>query len=169
MEPIVNKVAASGIITIDLARFLPEKPLKMVDLSTYLWMGMVLKEKEFRAAVLATDWTIFQQENVGLYCSTDAIVPTWAYMLVASALQSTAKKVVVGTQLDLEKALILEAITAIDLTEFQDGKVIVKGCSDIAAPEFAMVTLLTHLQGVVQSIMYGEPCSTVPIYKRKNA
>jgi hypothetical protein len=169
MDEIKNKVKGSGLIQLDLADYKPRVPMVGIDLAAQLWQGLVLKEKDFRAWIKENDWNAYENKAVFIFCSADAIVPTWAYMLVASALQSIAKKVLVGTQLDLEKALISEAITAIDLTEFQDGKVIVKGCSDIAAPEFAMVTLLTHLQGVVQSIMYGEPCSTVPIYKRKNA
>jgi hypothetical protein len=169
MDEIKNKVKGSGLIQLDLADYKPRVPMVGIDLATQLWQGLVLKEKDFRAWSKENDWDAYENKAVFIFCSADAIVPTWAYMLVASALQSIAKKVLVGTQLDLEKALISEAITAIDLTEFQDGKVIVKGCSDIAAPEFAMVTLLAHLQGVVQSIMYGEPCSTVPIYKRKNA
>lgn len=169
MDEIKNKVKGSGLIQLDLADYKPRVPMVGIDLAAHLWQGLVLKEKDFRAWIKENDWDAYENKAVFIFCSADAIVPTWAYMLVASALQSIAKKVLVGTQLDLEKALISEAITAIDLTEFQDGKVIVKGCSDIAAPEFAMVTLLTHLQGVVQSIMYGEPCSTVPIYKRKNA
>jgi hypothetical protein len=169
MDEIKNKVKGSGLIQLDLADYKPRVPMVGIDLAAQLWQGLVLKEKDFRAWIKENDWNAYENKAVFIICSADAIVPTWAYMLVASALQSIAKKVQVGTQLDLEKALISEAITAIDLTEFQDGKVIVKGCSDIAAPEFAMVTLLTHLQGVVQSIMYGEPCSTVPIYKRKNA
>jgi hypothetical protein len=168
MDEIKNKVKGSGLIQLDLADYKPRVPMVGIDLATQLWQGLVLKEKDFRAWIKENDWDGYENKAVFIFCSADAIVPTWAYMLVASALQSISKKVLVGTQLDLEKALITEAITAIDLTEFQDGKVIVKGCSDIAAPEFAMVTLLAHLQGVVQSIMYGEPCSTVPIYKRKN-
>jgi hypothetical protein len=169
MDEIKNKVKGSGLIQLDLADYKPRVPMVGIDLAAQLWQGLVLKEKDFRAWIKENDWDAYENKAVFIFCSADAIVPTWAYMLVSSALQSIAKKVLVGTQLDLEKALISEAVTAIDLTEFQDGKVIVKGCSDIAAPEFAMVTLLTHLQGVVQSIMYGEPCSTVPIYKRKNA
>jgi hypothetical protein len=169
MDEIKNKVKGSGLIQLDLADYKPRVPMVGIDLAAQLWQGLVLKEKDFRAWIKENDWDAYENKAVFIFCSADAIVPTWAYMLVASALQSIAKKALVGTQLDLEKALISEAITAIDLTEFQDGKVIVKGCSDIAAPEFAMVTLLAHLQGVVQSIMYGEPCSTVPIYKRKNA
>jgi len=168
MDEIKNKVKDSGLIQLDLADYKPRVPIVGIDLASQLWQGLVLKEKDFRMWIKENDWLSYENKAVFIYCSADAIVPTWAYMLVASALQSIAKKVVVGNQLELEKSLILDAITAIDLAPFQDGKVIVKGCSDIPAPEFAMVTLLTHVQGVVQSMMYGEPCSTVPIYKRKN-
>lgn len=169
MDEIKNKVKDSGLIQLDLADYKPRVSIVGIDLATQLWQGLVLKEKDFRTWIKENDWLSYEQKAVFIYCSADAIVPTWAYMLVASALQPIAKKVVMGNQLELEKSLIQDAIKAIDLTSFQDGKVIVKGCSDIPAPEFAMVTLLTHLQGTVQSIMYGEPCSTVPIYKRKNA
>ena len=169
MDEIKNKVKDSGLIQLDLADYKPRVPIVGIDLASQLWQGLVLKEKDFRTWIKENDWLSYENKAVFIYCSADAIIPTWAYMLVASALQSIAKKVVVGNQLELEKSLILDAITAIDLAPFQDGKVIVKGCSDIPAPEFAMVTLLTHVQGVVQSMMYGEPCSTVPIYKRKNA
>ena len=169
MDEIKNKVKDSGLIQLDLADYKPRVSVVGIDLASQLWQGLVLKEKDFRAWIKENNWPSYENKAVFIHCSVDAIVPTWAYMLVASALQPIAKKVVVGTQVEMEKALILDAITAIDLKAYQDGKVIVKGCSDIAAPEFAMVTLLTHLQGVVQSIMYGEPCSTVPIYKRKNA
>jgi len=167
MEPIVNKVAASGIITIDLARFLPEKPLKMVDLSSYLWMGMVLKEKEFRAAVLATDWTIFQQENVGLYCSTDAIVPTWAYMLLAGNLQHAGATVYFGKEEDIRQQILLKNLEQFDESAFVNGKVVVKGCGDEFISEAAYVAITLKLKPVVKILMYGEPCSTVPLFKRK--
>ncbi len=167
MEPIVNKVAASGIITIDLARFLPEKPLKMVDLSSYLWMGMVLKEKEFRAAVLSTDWTIFQQENVGLYCSTDAIVPTWAYMLLAGNLQQAGATVYFGKEEDICQQILLKNLEQLDESAFVNGKVVVKGCGDDFISEAAYVAITLKLKPVVKILMYGEPCSTVPLFKRK--
>ncbi|MEN9971727.1 MAG: hypothetical protein RIS20_74 [Bacteroidota bacterium] len=169
MDEIKNKVKDSGLIQLDLADFKPRVSVVGIDLTPQLWQGLVLKEKDFRAWIKENDWNVYENKAVYIFCSADAIVPTWAYMLVASALHSVALKVVVGNQFDLEKILISDAIKAIDLTKFQDGKVIVKGCSDIPAPEFAMVTLLAHLQNTVQSIMYGEPCSTVPIYKRKNA
>jgi hypothetical protein len=169
MDEIKNKVKDSGLIQLDLADFKPRVSVVGIDLTPQLWQGLVLKEKDFRAWIKENDWNVYENKAVFIFCSADAIVPTWAYMLVASALHSVAFKVVVGNQFDLEKILISDAINAIDLTKFQDGKVIVKGCSDIPAPEFAMVTLLAHLQNTVQSIMYGEPCSTVPIYKRKNA
>lgn len=168
MDEIKNKVKDSGLIQLDLADYKPRVSIVGIDLATQLWQGLVLKEKDFRLWIKENDWHSYENKAVFIYCSADAIVPTWAYMLVASALHAIAKKVVVGNQHDLEKSLIQDAIEAIDLAPLLNGKIIVKGCSDIPDPAFAMVTLLLKLQGTVQSIMYGEPCSTVPIYKRKN-
>jgi hypothetical protein len=132
-----------------------------------LWKGLVLKEKDFRFWIQTEDWSKYKDKAVYIFCSVDAIIPTWAFMLVASSLQSFAYKSVVGTKLDLEKQLILDAINKLHLFDLQSKKIIIKGCSDISCPEFAMVSLVNHLQPYVASIMYGEPCSTVPIYKNK--
>lgn len=167
METIVNKVKESGLIQMDLADFKPKNKIVEFDIANQLWQGMILKEKDFRDWLKNEDWLKFQDSAVYIHCSADAIVPTWAYMLIATQLHGIASKIVVGTKLDLEKELIADNIKALDTDGFMDARVIVKGCSDISAPEFAMVTLTKHLQPVVQSIMYGEPCSTVPIYKRK--
>ncbi len=167
MEEIKNKVKESSLIQMDLAHFKPKENIVGLDLADQLWQGLVLKEKDFRTWIKSEDWNSYENLAVYIHCSADAIVPTWAYMLIAAALAPYTSKVVVGSKLDLEKSLIEENIEKLDLVGFQDGKVIVKGCSDITCPEFAMVKLVQKLQPVVQSIMYGEPCSTVPIYKRK--
>jgi len=167
MDEIKNKVKESGLIQLDLADFKPKEKIVEIDLATQLWQGLVLKEKDFRTWIKSEPWENYDQQAIYIHCSVDAIIPTWAFMLVASALHSIANYVVVGTKLDLEKALIKRNIDRFDVSSFQKGKVIIKGCSDIASPEFAMVCLLEKLQGQVQSIMYGEPCSTVPIFKRK--
>ena len=167
MEEIKNKVKESSLIQMDLADFKPKEKIVGLDLASQLWQGLVLKEKDFRSWIKTEAWEQFESQAVFIHCSADAIVPTWAYMLVASALHTHAANVVVGSQLELEKALIRKNIEQLDLSKFQDGKVIIKGCSDISCPEFAMVTLVQKLQTTVQSIMYGEPCSTVPIYERK--
>lgn len=168
MEEIRNRVAESGILNLDLAQFSAQEiTLVGFDIADHLWQGLVLKEKEFRQFIQEHDWSSYQDKAVYVYCSADAIVPTWAYMLVSTALFPFAFAVEVGTKLDLQKRLIRTKIEALDLEKFKDGRIIIKGCSDIAAPAFAMVCLTTHLQKVAKSIMYGEPCSTVPIYKRK--
>lgn len=167
MDEIINRVQDSGLIALDLALFKPKVKLIGIDISEQLWQGLILKEKDFRAWIKENDWNHYSNSAVYIYCSADAIVPTWAYMLVGSKLQDIAIEYVVGSKTDLEKILIQKAIKTIDPKEYLDGKIIIKGCSDISSPDFAMVELIKHLQGSVKSIMYGEPCSTVPIYKRK--
>lgn len=167
MDEIVNRVKASGLISLDLAQFKPKVALVDLDIADQLWQGLVLKEKDFRAWIQENDWSQFDGKAVQIHCSADAIVPTWAYMLVASSLTVRGIDFVVGTRLDLEKHLIHEAIFAQDLEPYRDARIIIKGCSDIAAPEFAMAEMIRFLQPVAKNIMYGEPCSTVPIFKRK--
>lgn len=167
MEDIVNKVKDSGLISLDLAKFNPKETIVGIDIADQLWQGLVLKEKDFRTWIKENNWSSFSNQAVYIYCSADAFVPTWAYMLIASALNEFTNKYIVGTSLDLQKKLVESNIKNEPLKAYIDGRVIVKGCSDIPAPDFAMVTLINHLQPVVKSIMYGEPCSTVPVYKRK--
>ncbi|NRA12784.1 MAG: DUF2480 family protein [Crocinitomicaceae bacterium] len=167
MDKIVNKVANSGLISIDLGDYKPKVTIEGVDIAEQLWQGLVLKEKDFRAWIKENDWSKFENKAVYIHCSADAIVPTWAYMLIGSQLEKNGAQYVVGDKNDLEKKLILDRILADDLDQFREGRVIIKGCADIATPEFAMVELVRHLQPVVKSIMYGEPCSTVPVFKRK--
>lgn len=168
MEEIKNKVKGSGLIQLDLADFKPKEEIIGIDLSNQLWQGLVLKEKDFRNWIKTENWEQYGNKAVFIYCSEDAIIPTWAYMLVASSINEIASYIAVGSKAELEQQLILRNIKQLNLEELKNGKVIVKGCSDISVPEFAMVSLLNHIQPVVSSIMYGEPCSTVPVYKRKN-
>lgn len=168
MEEIRNKVKESGLISMDLAMFKPEKSQMVgIDIADQLWERLILKEKMFREFIDSNDWSQFKGKYVHVFCSEDAIVPTWAYMLVSSKLVNIAHLVIVGSQADLEKQMISYKIHALDLSEFNDGRIIIKGCADIVEPEFAMSQLIQKLQPVSKSIMYGEPCSTVPIYKRK--
>jgi hypothetical protein len=167
MEEIRNKVEESGLIQLDLAKFKPSFKISEIDIADQLWQGLILKEKDFRTWIKEHNWDQYQGKAVCVYCSADAIVPTWAFMLVASQLNEFATYCLVGNREDLEKQLIKNSIAELDLKEFQDGKVIIKGCSDISSPEFAMSELIKRLQPVAKSIMYGEPCSTVPIYKRR--
>jgi hypothetical protein len=164
---IVNKVAESGLIQLDLADFKPKIEIVDLDIAPQLWEGLILKEKDFRTWIGSNDWTMYDGKAVCVYCSVDAIIPTWAYMLVASKLIGKAHTIEIGNRIELEKTLIKNAIQSLDLNQFNEGKIIIKGCSDIASPSFAMVELMKLLQPIVKSIMYGEPCSTVPIYKRK--
>ena len=167
MEEIINKVAESGLIQLDLADFKPKNELVEIDLAAQLWQGLVIREKDFRDWIKQNDWTLYTDKAVFVHCSVDAIVPTWAYMLVASALEGAASDIHIGQKDELYRTMIHKAIFAQNPEQFIDGKVIIKGCSDIGSPEFAMVEMVKFLQPLVQSIMYGEPCSTVPVYKRK--
>lgn len=167
MDEIINRVKESGLISMDLADFKPRMPVAEVDIAGQLWQGLVLKEKDFRAWVKEHDWTQYSGKAVYVHCSADAIVPTWAFMLVGSALLDHTDQFVIGSRLELEKQLILARIKSEPLTRYIDGRMIIKGCADIADPAFAMTELVKHLQPVAKSIMYGEPCSTVPVFKRK--
>lgn len=151
----------------DLADFKPQIALTELDISEQLWQGLVLKEKDFRSWVKDTDWSQFEGKAVYVHCKVDAIIPTWAYMLIGSRLFPFTTDFVIGTKEDLEKQLILKRIQSEPLNEYEDGRIIIKGCADITDPAFAMTELVKHLQPVARSIMYGEPCSTVPVYKRK--
>ena len=167
MDEIVNRVKESGLISIDLGTFKPNIEIVSIDVADVLWQRLVLKEKDFRAWIKTHDWSIYQNKAVYVYCSEDAIVPTWAYMLIGSQLGEVTPDYIIGSKLDLEKRLIRLRIEKENLNEYQDGRIIIKGCADIACPEFAMSELVRHLQPVAKSIMYGEPCSTVPVFKRK--
>ncbi|TNE55642.1 MAG: DUF2480 family protein [Bacteroidetes bacterium] len=169
-EMIRNKVQESGLINMDLADFKPNR-MRLIgfDLKDFLWQELVLKEKDFRARLKEFDWNQFEGKSVFVHCSADAIVPTWAFMLVSSYLSEAGVQHLIGGQMDLEKWMIREKIGALNPMDYQDGRIIIKGCSDITAPEFAMTELLKFLQPLAKSIMYGEPCSTVPIYKRAKA
>jgi hypothetical protein len=168
MEVIRNKVKESGLISLDLASFKPDNSKIIgIDIADQLWKRLVLKEKMFREFIDNNDWNLYKDKFVYIYCSEDAIVPTWAYMLVSSKLSGIAKMVVVGSNDELEKNLIINSIEALNLDDYVDGRIIIKGCADIVSPEFAMSNLIQKLQPVAKSIMYGEPCSTVPIFKRK--
>jgi len=167
MSEIVNKVKDSGLIQLDLAKYKPTLEIVGIDLAPQLWQGLILKEKDFRAWIKEHDWSQYTHKAVYIWCSADAIIPVWAYMLVTSRLVEKYIFCIVGSKLDLQKQLIKKAIESEDLTSFTDERIIVKGCSDIAAPEYAMTCFIQHFQPVVKSIMFGEPCSTVPVFKRK--
>jgi hypothetical protein len=166
-ETFVNKVAESGLISLDLETYFPKDEIKVFDLKEYLFMGLILKEKDFRAALQTTDWESFRDAQVAITCSADAVIPMWAYMLVASYLEPVAAGFVFGDEEKLKQTLLLKNLEAINGEEYKDQRVVVKGCGDIAIPESAYVEITRKLRPHVKSIMYGEPCSTVPIFKRK--
>jgi Protein of unknown function (DUF2480) len=166
MDEIVNKIAQSGLITIDLGELYPEGKRITIDIKDQLFMEQILREKDFREYIKAHDWSQYQDAYVALTCSADAIIPDWAWMLLASALQPFAKKIVFGSQELLETVLLDEIIATIDLTKYNDARIIIKGCSDKPIPKTAYVELTRKLQPLALSIMYGEPCSTVPVYKK---
>ncbi len=165
-EIIVNKVAESGIITIDPAAFAPTGDTVVFDLKDHLFMGLILKEKDFREALKKTDWEQYRDKNVAVTCTADAIIPVWAYMLVASNLQPLAKEIVMGDEPTLQRQLFLKNIDNINLEEFTGQRVVIKGCGDTPIGDFVYLELTRLLRPVVKSIMYGEPCSTVPVYKK---
>lgn len=166
-ETIVNKVAGSALITIDLETYLPAGEIVSFDLKDHLFMGMIVKEKDFREALKNLDWLLYQNKNVGVVCSADAIIPQWAYMLVTTYLEPVAKDIYIGNTTEMYKHLFLKNISTIKPTEFADQRIVIKGCGDAAIENYAYAEITKILRPVAKSIMYGEPCSTVPIYKKK--
>ena len=163
----MNKVAESGLVTIDLEEYYPKGAIKIFDLKDYLFMGMILKEKDFRTALQNIEWNSYAGAFVGVTCSADAIIPAWAYMLVASYLQPVAKEVVFGDEKTLVNTVFIKRISGIDAESYVDKRVIIKGCGDVQVPETAYLEITNKLRPFVKSIMYGEACSNVPVYKRK--
>jgi hypothetical protein len=165
-DAIVNKVAQSGLITLNLEDYLPQGDLVSFDLKDYLFMGLILKEKDFREALKNLDWQQYQEKQVAITCTADAIIPLWAYMLVTTYLQPVAKEIYVGTPEEMHKHLFLKNIAAINPADYADKRIVVKGCGDVPIGAFAYAELTKHLLPQVKSIMYGEPCSTVPVFKK---
>jgi len=161
-----NKVAESGLLTIDLASLLPSNEIILFDIKPYLFKELILKEKEFRASLLSIDWSIYQDKIVGIVCSTDAIIPMWANMLIVSSLHPFAKAVYFGDENKVREQLLQESISKINTELYIDQRVVVKGCGETPIGESAYIAITQKLRPIVKSIMYGEPCSTVPVYKR---
>lgn len=166
-EPIVNRVAESALTTIDLEELLPHEEPVIFDLKDYLFMGLILKEKDFREALKNTDWEQFQQKIVLVVCSADAVIPVWAYMLLASYLAPQAKELYMETAEQWKQRELLKAINGLNPEEYAGKRVVVKGCGEEPIPAEAYFEITRRLQPVAKSIMYGEPCSTVPIFKHK--
>ena len=165
-DEIRNKVAESGLITFNLEELYQVGERKTFDLKDFLYEGLILREKDYREALKEFDWSSFQDAFVNIECNADAIVPQWAFMLAASYLEPVAKRVVMGSSETLETVLYQDVLTDLDLTQFQDERVIVKGCSKHPVPTSAFVEFVAKLRPVAKSVMYGEACSTVPLFKR---
>ena len=166
-KEIVNRVAQSKLVTFDLEDYYPKGARIVLDIKDWLYEGIILREKEFRTHLENHDWSQYQGSFVAITCSTDAIVPGWAYMLLTTKLQPFANKVVQGTLQDLETILYQSIIDNLDISSFKDKSVIIKGCSNKPVPPNAYLGLTERLQTVAKSIMYGEACSSVPLFKRK--
>ncbi len=168
MEAIItNKVAESGIMTIDLEDFYPKGEIAVFDIKDYLFMGLILKEKDFRLALQNLDVESYHGKYVAVTCTADAIIPMWAYMLIASALQPVAKDIVFGNEPTLINTIFIKNLCKINGEEYTDKRVVVKGCGDVQIPETAYLEITNVLRPFAKTIMYGEPCSTVPIYKKR--
>lgn len=166
---IVNRVAASPLRTFDLEEFYTPGTRALLDLKDQLYQGLILREEPFREWIKMHNWAQYQQQFVAITCSADAIVPTWAYMLVALALQPHAAKVVFGTLAELEHQLYLEKLQQVNFGQFQQAKVVIKGCSKVEVPVSVYIEATNRLRPVVASLMFGEPCSTVPLFKSKKS
>lgn len=165
-EVFVNKVSESGILTIDLENFYPKEETVLFDMKDHLFMELILKEKDFRETMKNLDLSTYQDKNVAITCTADAVIPVWAYMLVTSYLQPVAKEIIFGDSDFLHKTLFLKNISKINAADYQDQRVVIKGCGELPITEAAYVAITNLLRPVAKSIMYGEPCSTVPIYKK---
>jgi len=163
---IINKVALSGIVTIDLEEFYPQGERVLFDIKDLLFQGLILREKDFREFVKNEDWSKYKNKYVALICSADAIVPTWAYMLLATQLEPYVKKVVFGNLEILETILYSEILGKLNINDYKDARIVIKGCGHLPVPKAAYVEIARLLRPVAKSIMYGEACSTVPLYKQ---
>jgi hypothetical protein len=166
MTEFVNKVAESGIITLNLEDFYPKEPVLVFDMKDYLFMGLILKEKDFREALKQLDTTMYEQKIVALTCTADAVIPMWAYMLVASLIQPVAKELIFASPEEAIQQILRKNISNINTEGYVDERVVVKGCGDLPITEAAYVEITKKLRPVAKSIMYGEPCSTVPVFKK---
>jgi hypothetical protein len=167
METIVNKVSQSGILTFNLEEYFDSSPRITFDIKQCLFMGLILKEKDFREFIKTHDWLQYQSKNVSIICSADAIVPTWAYMLIASKLNGIANFFIFGNLEMLENALFQKALASVNIEDYRDKKMVIKGCGNLPVPTYAYVEITRLFLPVASSIMYGEPCSTVPVFKKK--
>lgn len=166
MAEIINRVANSSLITLNLEKDFPQGEIKQFDIKDYLFHGLILKEKDFRTALKELDWSIYQDAHLCLHCSTDAIIPQWAFMLVAAYAKPIVKTLYFGTTEGFIESWYTQLLNNRDYSEYQGERIVIKGCSNLPVPASAYMDLTACLQPYAQSIMYGEPCSTVPVFKR---
>lgn len=166
-DEIINRVANSKLITVNLEDYYPEGKRVLFDIKDWLFEGFVLREKEFRQKASEHDWSQYQDNYVALTCSTDAIIPAWAFMLLSIHLEPFTKKTIIGNLESLETSIYQDVINSLDVSEFTDKPIIIKGCSKKPVPQNAYIMLATKLKSVAKSIMYGEACSSVPLFKKK--
>jgi len=166
-ETIVNRVLNSPLVTFNLEDYYEQGERVVYDLKPNLFQGIILKEKDFREFLKANDWSQYAGKHVALTCTEDAIIPTWAYMLLAIQLQPFAKTIVFGNLENLEQQLFQLALSKVNVEEYRNAKVVIKGCSKVPVPEYAYVEITRLLTPIAQTLMFGEPCSTVPLMKRK--
>jgi len=165
-ELIINRVSKSGLFSLDLEDFYHQGDRVIYDIKDNLYMGLILREKDFREFLKTHDWSYYANKNVAITCTEEAIIPTWAYMLLSIQLEPYANMVVFGTLEDLERKLYDDAIASINFNDYIGAKVVIKGCSKVEVPISAYVEISRRLKPFAQSIMFGEPCSTVPLYKK---
>ncbi|MBS1763937.1 MAG: DUF2480 family protein [Bacteroidetes bacterium] len=166
-EEIINRVSQSGLIQISPADFIPQGERVLLDIKPWLFQELILKEKDFREQLKLHDWEQYRHKYVAVHCSADAIIPTWAYMLISSALENIAAGVYFGTLEEMIEILASKNITDTDFEKFRNQRVVIKGCSDYNFSPSIYMLLTSKLKPVVKSIMFGEPCSTVPVFKAK--
>jgi len=166
-DEILNKVDSSGLITIDLEDFLPKEEIVLFDIKPYLFMEQILREKDFREALKKTAWPGYKNKTVAVFCSVEAIIPAWAYMLIATYLQPFAGDIIMGDEKEAAKQMMLKRINEINPGDFQEKRVIIKGCGDFFIDPAAYMQITKKILPAAKSIMYGEACSNVPVYKKK--
>ena len=167
MSEIINRVSQSKLVTFNLEDYYPKGNRVALDIKDWLFEGLILREKDFRAQLEEFDWSEYKDCYVALSCSTDAIIPGWAYMLIATKLQPYARKIIIGDMEMLESSLYQSVLENLDVSEFSDKPVIIKGCSNKPVPANAYLWATTKIQSVAKSVMYGEACSSVPLFKAK--
>jgi len=165
-KEIINRVEKSDLIQINLDDYYPEGDRVIFDLKEQLFEGIALIEKDFRTFIKDNDWSVYKDKYVGITCSADAIIPQWAFMLLASNIELYARKVILGNKVELEKAIFAELLSNVDFSSFLDKNVILKGCGNMPIPESVFIDFTVKLQGFAKNIMFGEACSAVPIFKK---